>query len=586
MVAKQAYEEFRGSPEEVEQLLKDMSRMKVTDPEYTAKYFKVMLSDTSGTARNFVPKPQMADTEKKKQEGGPGPRDLPPHLEPPRDNRFPARTSYQPRNYSEFEDRTQGACFGCGQIGHNSQNCPAMRHLMMDNLTLWDWGQQKWTLPGGRMIQWIGNENLSEAVRRLAGTGEGPVNRVNYLIDSTPSYFVKPRPQAVRRRRYATHPDELDYPSLEQREGEYKWQMRYQQPEEDYTPNSWKPAEGKSVTLLTHQNPEAATAFKRIGPSRSTQQRDRSPPRYSEDSDREQERIKHLQEDDSDPMYESGFGDDSDSSGKDSDTEDEEGCRWESNYEDDEDQPLLGRQSRNKRAYFSEGSALAYPALRDQPQVTRKARSKAAGGGYQFAQNRRAQEFQEGLSIAERQRQCQLESAGRNQARAERMAAREECQDREEDAEEEQRLASNPMRQKTPPPQDFSSKKTAEKVAVNEDVPMGNVDASIERPTQNEKSRAEPPRPQTPVVRQQGQAQANALRPTPFDAWNKRRPSNFGRNGVSFERGRPPNQGQPPSSLAAPARPSDSRTSQPPRRTEGSQEEGGVPVLSASSIDQ
>jgi len=108
MVAKQDYEEFRGSPEEVEQLLKDMSRMKITDPEYTAKYFKVMLLDTSGTARNFVPKPQMVEVEKKQQGESSGAWEIPPHMEMPMDNQ-PPRTMYPPRTNNGFEEQYQNA---------------------------------------------------------------------------------------------------------------------------------------------------------------------------------------------------------------------------------------------------------------------------------------------------------------------------------------------------------------------------------------------------------------------------------------------------------------------------------------------
>ena len=542
MVAKQDYEEFRGSPEEVEQLLKDMSRMKVTDPEYTAKYFKVMLSDMSGTARNFVPKPQMAEVEKKQQGESSGARDIPPHMEMPMDNR-PPRTMYPPRTNNGFEERYQNTCYGCGQPGHNSQSCPAMRHLMMDNLAVWDWGQRRWTLTGGRPIHRVGDETLSEATRRMVGQRPDPApNRVNYFTDAFYNYYVGSSVNQLSRGRYATHPDELDYPSVEDEE-EYERQARIREEQEESRRYQWQPEEGKTVSLLTRNNPGAAAAFNNASPRESSS-------RYQEEEDYEFERNKLAQEDNEDPMYDSGFADDSDYSSDEPDSDDDDENFWNNYYEDMEKKPLINSRMRednrfwDSRTYFSGGSAYSYPALRDQPTVTREARSKAAGGGYQFAQNRRAQEFQEGLSIAERQKQRQQEASGRNQARAERMSARSKRQDHEEDVAEERRLTSNLMRQKTPPPQDFSSRHAKEPASVNEDVQMRSTEPAADK-TVPKVSRNEPVRANTPTVRQPGQAQANALRPTPFDAWSKRRPSNVNRNDISFERGRAPFQRPP-----------------------------------------
>jgi len=92
------------------------------------------------------------------------------------------------------------------------------------------------------------------------------------------------------------------------------------------------------------------------------------------------------------------------------------------------------------------------------------------------------------------------------------MSARSKHQDHEEDVAEERRLASNPMRQKMPPPQDFSSRHAKEPASTNEDVQMQSTEPVADK-TVPEVSRNEPVRASTPTVRQPGQAQANALRP-------------------------------------------------------------------------
>ena len=165
---RRRYTEYKGTREEIQELLKDLKRMKTSDPDYTANYFRLLTMDVSGMAASLVPKPTFSEPE---------PSRLPPVRQPmssrpPTMSRaFEATVSPAQNNAgssnAQFDEWRN--CFGCGIPGHSVRYCPAMNELKMQGLVIWDFDQRKWLWRAdGSMIMrdQNSNETLKEAVLR------------------------------------------------------------------------------------------------------------------------------------------------------------------------------------------------------------------------------------------------------------------------------------------------------------------------------------------------------------------------------------------------------------------------------------
>ncbi|KAK7439757.1 hypothetical protein VKT23_017332 [Stygiomarasmius scandens] len=157
-----------SSKNEVEDLIDQLSKMSIDDPQYSLTYYKAIKLDPecksfltapamrTSTVRNTFPRsnPFRNDT----------PRDLPPHLDPT--SRLPPRQ-----------------CYGCGEVGHGLRYCPKLNELVKaDKVTMDPNG--RYVMKGtGQSIRRNYNETMVQAYERMM---KESTHQTNFIAEINP----------------------------------------------------------------------------------------------------------------------------------------------------------------------------------------------------------------------------------------------------------------------------------------------------------------------------------------------------------------------------------------------------------------
>ncbi|KAK7443801.1 hypothetical protein VKT23_015582 [Stygiomarasmius scandens] len=111
-----------SSKNEVEDLIDQLSKMSIDDPQYSLTYYKAIKLDPE--CKSFLTAPAMRTSTVRNTPPRTNPfrndstRDLPPHLDPT--SRLPPRQ-----------------CYGCGEVGHGMRYCPKLNELVKaDKVTM------------------------------------------------------------------------------------------------------------------------------------------------------------------------------------------------------------------------------------------------------------------------------------------------------------------------------------------------------------------------------------------------------------------------------------------------------------------
>ncbi|KAI0734990.1 hypothetical protein BC629DRAFT_1600777 [Irpex lacteus] len=143
-----------SSKDEFEDLIEQLGRMSLKDPEYAKVYFKAYRIDP--IIKDLVPTPneqRRAQTPPPRGRDRSIPeRDIPPHMASPTD--APVRPSSM-------------TCFGCGKTGHSMRSCPDIGELAQKGVIKLGANNQ-WMMSNGTAIfRAFMGEPLIDAVRRL-----------------------------------------------------------------------------------------------------------------------------------------------------------------------------------------------------------------------------------------------------------------------------------------------------------------------------------------------------------------------------------------------------------------------------------
>jgi hypothetical protein len=162
----------------VEDLIRRMGKLDISDPDYTLLYYKAVRADPS--VASFITKP--------------GPRVA---------KNQPAAGAGRPSQTTSAGPGTRASmtCFACGQTGHGANNCPEAEKLVESGVVKKDdKGFLVWL--NGDRIRRNPNENILEAInRQLAehGVGEvgyiGSVSGIEEISDTFPAEMEPLRPK-------------------------------------------------------------------------------------------------------------------------------------------------------------------------------------------------------------------------------------------------------------------------------------------------------------------------------------------------------------------------------------------------------
>ncbi|KAK7467595.1 hypothetical protein VKT23_004648 [Stygiomarasmius scandens] len=154
--------------DEVEELIDQLSKMSIDDPQYSLTYYKAIKLDpecksflTAPAAR--IPTLRSAPPPRPTLPRSDVARDLPPHMDP---NRPPPRQ-----------------CFGCGEIGHGLRYCPKVNELVKAEKVTTDPNNRYVMKNTGQSIRRNFNETIVQAYERMVKEG---THQTNFVAEMDP----------------------------------------------------------------------------------------------------------------------------------------------------------------------------------------------------------------------------------------------------------------------------------------------------------------------------------------------------------------------------------------------------------------
>ncbi|KAJ7034302.1 hypothetical protein C8F04DRAFT_1260065 [Mycena alexandri] len=125
--SEQERQRFDGTEEEIANMIRKLNSMRIDDPEYAPVYFKVMVMDKTGTAKECVKPPALYQNSP-----NPPPQVQQPYRPPAPDARPPVTFPNNiPLNTAPNErPRGSSECFGCQAEGHRIFECPTVAELI------------------------------------------------------------------------------------------------------------------------------------------------------------------------------------------------------------------------------------------------------------------------------------------------------------------------------------------------------------------------------------------------------------------------------------------------------------------------
>lgn len=170
---------------EVNELMEQMAKMSLTDPQYSFLYVRMMLLKPE--VANHLPTPIKNYRAWYNQ---PAPRTLPPPMQPPTlppptlaQPVLPQVTMPPPQRYSNPRPPMSG-CFGCGEGSHMMRECPHIQEFLTKGVIQRN-GRGELVDPQGYLLRRFGGETWVQAIKRLnpdLNTTANPV--VNYVTFS------------------------------------------------------------------------------------------------------------------------------------------------------------------------------------------------------------------------------------------------------------------------------------------------------------------------------------------------------------------------------------------------------------------
>lgn len=166
-------QKYAGNEDEIASMIRKLNAMKLDDPEYAPIYYKVMVLDKSGTAKDCVKPPFFERTERtprtrppaNTQSAGPSERPTTPATYP---NSIPISKTAPSGAGREFT-----GCFGCLGEGHRISDCQQIADLVKRNVITYNDETRRLTMKNGNQIWRRSGESLAVAAERIAG-GNAP----------------------------------------------------------------------------------------------------------------------------------------------------------------------------------------------------------------------------------------------------------------------------------------------------------------------------------------------------------------------------------------------------------------------------
>ncbi|KAJ7604374.1 hypothetical protein DFH06DRAFT_1349509 [Mycena polygramma] len=158
-------QKFQGNEDEVAGMIRKLNAMRLDDPEYAPIYYKVMVLDQSGTAKQCVKPPFAQQTERTdfaKKPRTSGEASKSPATYP---NNIPLGTS-GPAGGNDFK-----GCFGCLENGHRIFECRQVANLVQKKIIKFNDETRKLNMANGDIIRRNPGESLVQAAARIAGGG-------------------------------------------------------------------------------------------------------------------------------------------------------------------------------------------------------------------------------------------------------------------------------------------------------------------------------------------------------------------------------------------------------------------------------
>ncbi|KAA1478915.1 hypothetical protein DENSPDRAFT_756726, partial [Dentipellis sp. KUC8613] len=147
----------------VQDLISQLSNMKVSDPNYAVQYYQALKLDKD--IEKIIPPPayQASATSPARQ--------TPPHM---------SSRSPSPRPYTFGSGTNDMICYGCGERGHGMTRCPTLAKLMDSGILKRNENGQI-ARADGSVVRRFGNETFAEVVERERA---GPSARTHFLSAS------------------------------------------------------------------------------------------------------------------------------------------------------------------------------------------------------------------------------------------------------------------------------------------------------------------------------------------------------------------------------------------------------------------
>ncbi|KAJ7696643.1 hypothetical protein B0H16DRAFT_1750267 [Mycena metata] len=164
-------QKFDGTEEEIANMIRKLNAMRIDDPEYAPVYFKVMVMEKTGTAKQCVKPPGIHQNDT--ASAPPSTTYSRPPYRPQASENKPT-TSY-PNNIplgAASNERGGGGseCFGCQATGHRIFECPAVAELIGKDVVKFHEETRRLCMKNGDPIRrnYLG-EPLVKAAERQAG---------------------------------------------------------------------------------------------------------------------------------------------------------------------------------------------------------------------------------------------------------------------------------------------------------------------------------------------------------------------------------------------------------------------------------